>query len=276
MKRSKDNDVADIDSQPKRPTLSTTQESNLFVGLSTEKANDLQGDHDLIAKNLDPEFNKGLISAEVSDKKGDRDLIVEHPDPEIDKGSMSANERRDEKKECHTVMSSEAFSYLNKVTERLGVLEDYQKFEKSLHSYRMGTITREELQKMVGDLLGKHSDLVEGFNEFLTQCESNEGLFAHVLNKIMFREEHVFLEKVKEKFSNPEIYQDFLKCLHIYARELITRGELQLLVYDLFGKYTDLMVEFNDFMAQSEKKNAKLVKALKGRQIHASVSLNQS
>lgn len=48
-----------------------------------------------------------------------------------------------------SVMSSEAFSYLNKVTERLGVLEDYQKFEKSLHSYRMGTITREELQTMV-------------------------------------------------------------------------------------------------------------------------------
>jgi len=46
-------------------------------------------------------------------------------------------------------MSSEAFSYLNKVTERLGVLEGYQKFEKSLHSYIMGTITREELQTMV-------------------------------------------------------------------------------------------------------------------------------
>jgi hypothetical protein len=82
----------------------------LFVGLSTEKANDLQGDHDLIVKNLDPEFNKGLISAEVSDErnsditidtKGDRDLIVEHPDPEINKGLMSANEERDEKKKCH-------------------------------------------------------------------------------------------------------------------------------------------------------------------------------
>jgi hypothetical protein len=46
----------------------------LFVGLSTEKANDL---------------------------KGDCDLIVEHPDPEINKGLMSANEERDEKKKCH-------------------------------------------------------------------------------------------------------------------------------------------------------------------------------
>ena len=82
----------------------------MFVGLSTEKANDLQGDHDLIVKNLDSEFNKDLISIEVSnglhsdmtiDMKGDRDLIVEHPDPEIDKGLMSVNEKRDEKKEFH-------------------------------------------------------------------------------------------------------------------------------------------------------------------------------
>jgi hypothetical protein len=47
----------------------------------------------------------------------------------------------------------------------------------------------------------------------------------------MYREELPFLEKVKEKLSDPENYQDFLKCLHIYARELITRGELQLLVW---------------------------------------------
>jgi len=82
----------------------------LFVGQSTEKANDLQGDHDLIVKNLDPECNKDLISIEVSnglnsdttiDTKGDRDLIVEHPDPEIDKGLMSVNEKCDEKKEFH-------------------------------------------------------------------------------------------------------------------------------------------------------------------------------
>jgi len=65
---------------------------NLFVGLSTEKANDLEGDHDLIVKNCDQEFNKGLISAKVSDglnsdmtidTKGGCNIIVEHPDPLI-------------------------------------------------------------------------------------------------------------------------------------------------------------------------------------------------
>jgi len=38
-------------------------------------------------------------------------------------------------------------------------------------------------------------------------------------------------------------------------------------VDDLLGKYTDLMDEFNHFMTQSEKKDAKIAKALKGRQI---------
>jgi len=38
-------------------------------------------------------------------------------------------------------------------------------------------------------------------------------------------------------------------------------------VNDLLGKYTDLMDEFNDFMTQSEKKDAEIAKALKGHQI---------
>jgi paired amphipathic helix protein Sin3a len=40
-----------------------------------------------------------------------------------------------------------------------------------------------------------------------------------------------FLEKVKEKLRNPEDYQEFLKCLHIYSREIITRQELLALVW---------------------------------------------
>ena len=52
----------------------------------------MQGDHDLIVKNRDQEFNKGSTSAKVSnglnsdmtiDTKGDRNIIVEHPDPQI-------------------------------------------------------------------------------------------------------------------------------------------------------------------------------------------------
>jgi uncharacterized membrane protein len=46
-----------------------------------------------------------------------------------------------------------------------------------------------------------------------------------------YSEELAFLEKVKEKLNNPENYQVFLKCLHIHASKIITREELQLLVW---------------------------------------------
>ncbi|ESW29526.1 hypothetical protein PHAVU_002G077800 [Phaseolus vulgaris] len=71
--------------------------------------------------------------------------------------------------------------------------------------------------------------------------------------KSMYSQELAFCEKVKEKLRNPDDYQEFLKCLHIYSREIITRQELQSLVGDLLGKYPDLMEGFNEFLLQSEK-----------------------
>lgn len=46
----------------------------------------------------------------------------------------------------------------------------------------------------------------------------------------MYSQEFAFCDKVKEKLRNPDDYQEFLKCLHIYSREIITREELQSLV----------------------------------------------
>ncbi|XP_012092008.1 paired amphipathic helix protein Sin3-like 4 isoform X2 [Jatropha curcas] len=66
-------------------------------------------------------------------------------------------------------------------------------------------------------------------------------------------QELAFCEKVKEKLRNPDDYQGFLRCLHLYTREIITRTELQSLVSDLLGKYPDLMDGFNEFLARCEK-----------------------
>jgi histone deacetylase complex regulatory component SIN3 len=35
-----------------------------------------------------------------------------------------------------------------------------------------------------------------------------------------------FFEKVKARLRNRELYQDFLKCLNLYAQEIISRQEL--------------------------------------------------
>ncbi|PWA44006.1 SIN3-like 2 [Artemisia annua] len=70
--------------------------------------------------------------------------------------------------------------------------------------------------------------------------------------KSMYSKELAFCEKVKDRLRNQEDYQAFLKCLHIYSTEIITRKELQGLVSDLLGKHPDLMEGFSAFLEHSE------------------------
>ncbi|XP_021760068.1 paired amphipathic helix protein Sin3-like 2 isoform X1 [Chenopodium quinoa] len=89
---------------------------------------------------------------------------------------------------------------------------------------------------------------VEGFgaNSLLASSDDKAGM------KSMHPEAFSFIEKVKEKLANEDDHQAFLKCLHIYTTEIITRNELQSLVADLLGKHPDLMEGFNEFLERSE------------------------
>uniref|UniRef100_A0A1D1XQ92 Paired amphipathic helix protein Sin3-like 4 n=1 Tax=Anthurium amnicola TaxID=1678845 RepID=A0A1D1XQ92_9ARAE len=60
-----------------------------------------------------------------------------------------------------------------------------------------------------------------------------------------------FFEKVKQKV-HADTYQEFLKCVDIYSKEIIGRTELKNLVGDTLGKYPDLMDGFDDFLARCE------------------------
>ncbi|KAM0005897.1 putative transcription regulator Others family [Helianthus debilis subsp. tardiflorus] len=68
----------------------------------------------------------------------------------------------------------------------------------------------------------------------------------------LYSQEFTFCENVKNRLRNAEDYQAFLKCLHIYSTEIITRKELQSLVADLLGKHTDLMEGFGAFLERCE------------------------
>lgn len=46
----------------------------------------------------------------------------------------------------------------------------------------------------------------------------------------IYSQEFAFCEKVKERVQNPDEYQEFLKLLDLYSREVITRKELHSLV----------------------------------------------
>ncbi|GAB4831786.1 hypothetical protein Ancab_005798 [Ancistrocladus abbreviatus] len=85
----------------------------------------------------------------------------------------------------------------------------------------------------------------EGFGP-LASCDDKSAL------KSMYSQELVFCDKVKEKLGSSADYQTFLKCLHIYSTEIITRSELQSLVADLLGKYPDLMEGFSEFLERCE------------------------
>ncbi|XP_022734749.1 paired amphipathic helix protein Sin3-like 4 isoform X3 [Durio zibethinus] len=71
--------------------------------------------------------------------------------------------------------------------------------------------------------------------------------------KSLYNQEFAFCDKVKEKLRIPDRYQEFLRCLHLYSNEVISRTELQPLVNDLLGSYPDLMDGFNKFLMQCEK-----------------------
>nr|XP_043634301.1 paired amphipathic helix protein Sin3-like 2 isoform X2 [Erigeron canadensis] len=80
-------------------------------------------------------------------------------------------------------MYSHEFTFCENVKNRLRNSDDYQAFLKCLHIYSTEIITKKELQTLVADLLGKHTDLMEGFSAFLEHCENIDGFLAGVMDK---------------------------------------------------------------------------------------------
>ncbi|XP_010477744.1 PREDICTED: paired amphipathic helix protein Sin3-like 3 [Camelina sativa] len=60
------------------------------------------------------------------------------------------------------------------------------------------------------------------------------------------------VDRVKEKLNASE-YQEFLRCLNLFSKEIISRPELQSLVGNLIGVYPDLMDSFIEFLVHCEK-----------------------
>ncbi|KAK9683281.1 hypothetical protein RND81_10G128900 [Saponaria officinalis] len=96
-------------------------------------------------------------------------------------GKSPAHASSDDKNAMKSMYSQE-FIFCEKVKEKLGP-HDYQAFLKCLHIYSTEIITRNELQNLVGDLLGKCPGLIEGFGEFLERCENIDAFLAGVMNK---------------------------------------------------------------------------------------------
>ncbi|KAL2349345.1 hypothetical protein Fmac_003345 [Flemingia macrophylla] len=171
---------------------------------------------------------------------GDRDTSVDRPDPDHDRGLL-----RVEKEHRRRVDKEKESREDRDKRERERDDRDYEHDggrDRERFSHKRNRKAEDSGAEPLLD-----ADENFGTRPMSSTCDDKNSL------KSMYSQEFAFCEKVKEKLRNPDDYQEFLKCLHIYSREIITRQELQSLVGDLLGKYPDLMEGFNEFLVQSEK-----------------------
>ncbi|XP_074295941.1 paired amphipathic helix protein Sin3-like 4 isoform X3 [Silene latifolia] len=90
--------------------------------------------------------------------------------------------------------------------------------------------------------------------------------------KTVYSQEFAFCEKVKDRLHNPDDYQEFLKCLHMYSREIITKQELHSLVRDILGKYPELMEAFDVFLTYCEKNDGFLGSVMSKKSLWPEIS----
>ncbi|CAM8944784.1 unnamed protein product [Rhodiola kirilowii] len=109
----------------------------------------------------------------------------------------------------------------------------------------------------------KQSRKVEGFG-----IPSNANEDDKISIKSLHNREFRFCEKVKERVTDPDEYQLFLRCLNMYSTEIVSRTELQTLMADVLGKYPDLVEGFNDFLEHCENLDSKSVKAEEREKAH--------
>lgn len=70
--------------------------------------------------------------------------------------------------------------------------------------------------------------------------------------------ETMFFEKVRKALRSPEAYDNFLRCLHIFNQEVISRAELVQLVIPSLGKFPELFSWFKNFLGYRESSHGEL------------------
>ncbi|XP_007569032.1 paired amphipathic helix protein Sin3a-like isoform X1 [Poecilia formosa] len=78
------------------------------------------------------------------------------------------------------------------------------------------------------------------------------------VSKLNTSTETMFFEKVKKALRSSEAYDNFLRCLHIFNQEVISRTELVQLVIPFLGKFPELFTWFKNFLGYRESSHGEL------------------
>ncbi|PKU86623.1 paired amphipathic helix protein Sin3-like 4 isoform X1 [Dendrobium catenatum] len=162
----------------------------------------------------------------------ERDLSVDRPDSELERQKRRAEKEKDRKEE----------------RDRRDGDRDEQDMEHDCKDLEIH-LKRKPSRRVDESTDQRHQG--EGADEFGMYNIAGSSVDDKNAMKSVYTQEFNFCEKIKEKLQ-PDTYQEFLKCLHIYSKEIITRTELTNLVSDILGKYPDLMDGFIEFLAHCE------------------------
>lgn len=171
----------------------------------------------------------------------------------------------------------QAITYVNRIKQTFANDERvYKAFLEILNQYRKGQKTIQSVYEEVALLFRNHEDLLNEFSYFLPDAAPAQqrrqtsaprragGAYGAASGKTKrappplrkddpkVQREFAFLKKVKNRIRNDESYADFLKCLNMYADDVVTREELVVLQEDIIGKHRDLMASLNEFLMRSE------------------------
>ncbi|XWS34893.1 hypothetical protein CRYUN_Cryun21dG0076100 [Craigia yunnanensis] len=168
----------------------------------------------------------------------DRDLSVERPDPDHEGVIMKAEKEQRRRGEKEREKREDRDRRDREQDDRDFEDDGNRDFNMRFPHKRSGKPARK----------GEDSGL-----EQLQQVGDGPAYDDKNAMKSVYNQEFAFCDKVKGKLRNPDHYQEFLRCLHLYSNEVISRTELQSLVNDLLGRCPDLMVGFNKFLVRCEK-----------------------
>lgn len=174
----------------------------------------------------------------------------------------------------------QAITYVNKIKQRFANDERvYKAFLEILNLYRKGQKTIANVYEEVAVIFRNHNDLLAEFTYFLpdnsapaaqprrampAQRRAMGGAYGAVPKAARrappplrrddpkVQRELAFFEKVKHRIRNKDAYTDFLKCLNLFAEDVISKQELVSLVHDIIGRHHELMAGLNEFLMRCE------------------------